>query len=103
MSQVNILRVSCGEADKLIMGIKYCNHHTISAINHRPNTHTCPLSNILKSNGITIVASPIQENDKLNRDRELRIVRSVLKNRVTGDIIKNIIKNLWVNLKFLLK
>jgi hypothetical protein len=85
------------------MGIKYRNHHMISAINHRPNTDTCPLSNIFKGNCIAIVTSPIQKNSQLDGNRELRIVGLVLEDGMTRYVIKDIIKDLRVNTEFLPK
>jgi len=61
------------------------------------------LGNILKKNGIAIVACTIHKNGKLDGDRELGIVRLVLEDRVIRDIIKDIIKDLWINTKFLPK
>jgi hypothetical protein len=75
----------------------------ISAIDHRPNTYTCPLSNILDSNGIAIMASTIEKDGKLDGDRELRIVGVVPEDRVIRDLIKDIIEDLWIDMEFLPK
>jgi hypothetical protein len=103
VSQISILRITCWETDKLIIGIKHRNHYTISAINYGPNTHACPLSNILKCNSIAIVAYPIQKDGKLDGDRELRIVGLILKDRVIRYMIEDVIKDLRVDTEFLPK
>jgi hypothetical protein len=59
------------------------------------------LSNILERDGIAIVASTIQKDGKLDGDGELRIIGVVAEDRVIGDLIKDIVKDFWVNTKFL--
>jgi hypothetical protein len=61
------------------------------------------LSDILKRNGIAIVACTIKKNGKLDGDGELRIVGLVPEDRVSRDMIEDIIKDLWVDTKFLPK
>lgn len=73
------------------MGIKCHNHHTISAINYRHDTHTCPLSNILEHNNITTVACLVQKDSELDGDMELGLI---LEDRVIRYIIEDVIKNL---------
>jgi hypothetical protein len=79
------------------MLVKQCNHYLINTVDHRPNTNTSPFRHILNTNGITIVASMVEEYSKLDRHGELGVVGIVMKNVVVRNLIKDVIKDFWIN------
>ena len=85
--QLHSLWFSSWNVYEVIMLIQDHNHHPVCTINYWSDTNSCPLGHIFRYHGIFIVTNLIQEDHKLDCNRELGVVWIGVKNGASTDLI----------------